>query len=315
MIIDRHASVTPHRFEAPWLRRTIGKRIGRAGRDDMLHALLLVTEVRTANRTTAAWREFHAELDREIKDAERRRDSSTWNNDQVAVGCRAAAGLLADKLWTERQGALESLTECEAITTRLSRRLGITLIDDSCDTTDARAALAALNDYLVTARQQLTTLLTEDRAALHSLAWREVRKHNRTSELTPTITQIDAMDQNAFEDAVQQRLERSGFRVTSRQSKALFVTRKGERGLVYCVTVPAAETDIPTPVREIAAAQRLAESRELSAVLIVTNQRFISQPAERYRLEANPSVELMQRTDLQRWIEWGMSLREALAED
>ncbi len=146
--------------------------MGRADRDDMLHALLLVTEVRIAHRTTVAWREFHAEIDRETKDAERRRDSSTWNNDQVAADCRAAAGTLADKLWTERQGALESLTECEAITTRFGRRLGVYLTDDSCDTTDIRAALAALNDYLVTARQQLSTLLAEDRAALHSLARR-----------------------------------------------------------------------------------------------------------------------------------------------
>lgn len=314
MIIDRHASVTPHRFETPWLRRTIGKRIGRADRDDMLHALLLVTEVRMANRITVAWREFHAELDRETKDAERRRDSSTWNNDQVAVGCRAAARLLADKLGEERLGAGESLTECEAITERLGRRMGVSLVDDSSDTTDTRAALAALNEYLVAARQQFATLLAEDRAALHSLARQEVLKRERARELAPTITQIDAMDQDAFDDAVQQKLEHSGFRVTSRQPKALLVTRKGKRGLVYCVTVPVAETDVPTQVREIAAAQRLAKSQDLSVVLVVTNQRFISRPAEKYRAEANPSVLLMQRTELQRWIEWGMPLREALAE-
>ncbi|MFE5199889.1 restriction endonuclease [Streptomyces sp. NPDC056601] len=315
MIIDRNASVTPHRFESPRLRRTIGKRLGRADRDDMLRALLLVSEVRMAGNITAAWREFYQKADREFEDAGRRRDRLSWRrSDQVAVGCCKAAGDLAAKLWGERQEAAEALEQCEQIAQGFSSRVGLNH-DGQTDLADSRAALAVLNDYLTPARQRFNALLADDCEALHSLARREERKRESAGTLRSTIEQLDSMAQEDFDDAIRQALENSGFQTSSREARVIDVTRGGGKGLVFCANVQNPASSDTTDVRAILTAQRLALSSSLAKVLVVTNQQYISRAADRLTVETSPSIRLIQRFELQQWVEWGMPLRDVLADD
>lgn len=279
----------------------------------MLRALLVVSEVRIADRITAAWRELHEALDREIHEAERRRDRLHWRqSDQVAVACCHAARELADKLWEERQGANEALAECKDITDRLSSRLGVELTGESSEVSDTRAALVVLNEGLQPARQRFDTLISNDQEALHHLAQHEERWRHSTDPGI-TLEQIDGMEQDAFDDAIKQALERSGFQASWRQARVIEVTDDGEAGLVYCANVNRPAREDLTQVRAILTAQRLARQRDLRRVMVVTNQRFISRLANRLMDKTTPSVVLVQRFALQQWLEWGMPLRDVLA--
>ncbi|MGW8355564.1 hypothetical protein [Streptomyces wedmorensis] len=113
MIIDRNAGVTPNRYQSQPLRRTIGKRIGRADRDDMLQALLWGSEVRIADDLVLAWRQFRQELERKKQEAQLRRDKTRWRLDQVAVLAHEEADKLLKKLAEEDFEAEEALAECE----------------------------------------------------------------------------------------------------------------------------------------------------------------------------------------------------------
>ncbi|MFE5095957.1 hypothetical protein ACFRCI_37850 [Streptomyces sp. NPDC056638] len=316
MIIDRNASVTPNRFESPWLRRTMGKRIGRAGRDDMLRALLWVSEVRMADGTAAAWREFHQELERELAEAKRRRDRLSWQrSDQIAADCYEAAKELADQLWEERQGAAEALKQCEDIAQGFSSRLGLDLFDEERALPDTRAALAVLNDHLPPARQRFNKLISDDQQVLHRLGKREERKRQSAGKPGLTIEQLDAAEQDEFDDAIRQALERSGFQASSREPRTIEVTSDGETGLVFCANVQHPACDETTDVRVILTAQRLATANGLRGVVVISNLRYISRAANMLCEGTTPSVRLMQRFELQRWVEWGVPLRNVLVTD
>lgn len=314
MIIDRNAGVTPNRYASARLRRAVGKRIGRASRDDMLRALLWVSEVRTAGDVTDAWRQLHQELDRELTEAERRRNQTSWkHSSQIAVACHEAAKTLAEELWCERQEAWEALQQCEDITQEFSMRLGVGCdLEEQPALPEARAALGALNDHLPPARQRFTKLLSDDRHELHRLAELEERKRQSRSRPGVTIEQLDAMEQQEFDDAVRQALEHTGLQVSSRGPRILEVSRDGAKGLVFCANTQRPARDETTHIRMIIAAQRLARTGDLARVLVISNDKYISRPAHRLCEEDTPSVVLVQRFELQRWIEWGIPLRNWL---
>lgn len=313
MIIDRNAGVTPNRYESPWLRRTVGKRIGRADRDDMLRALLWVTEVRAADNVATAWREFKRELDRESTEAGRRRGQTSWQrSEQVAVGCHEAADKLADALWQEQQEAADAAEQCEDIAQELSTWLGVTFGDEQSELPDTRAALALLNDHLLSARQRLTELMSRDQKELHRLAKLEEKKRQAASARGTTIEMLDAASQPEFDDAIRQALQRLGYQAQSREPRVLEVTRDGATGLVFCANIQRPKYDEANDVRMILTAQRLAKASGFDGVLIVSNLKYVSRPAHRLLQEAPPSVQMMQRFELQRWIEWGMPLRRGV---
>ncbi|MEU8764602.1 restriction endonuclease [Streptomyces sp. NPDC048659] len=306
MIIDRNAGVTPNRYQSPLLRRTIGRRIGRADRDDMLRALLWVNEVQMAGDLTAAWRELHSRLDRETKEAERRRDRQSWETfDQVGVGTRTAAQELADKLWSERYEALEALEECERVTEKLGECLGMDYGDEQAG---LRTVLAVLNDQLQLANERLGDLISADKAELHGWAKLEQHRRNAAVRTGVTLEQLDKMDQQEFDRAIQDALERSGFHVTSNKPAVLEVSRETETGLVICANSRNPARDQKTDIERIVDAQRLAEERGASGVLVISNLRYVSHPAHRLLQDVKPKIRLVQRFGLQQWIEWGMPL-------
>jgi hypothetical protein len=309
VIIDRTADVTPNRFESPWLRRTIGKRIGRADRDDMLCALLWVSEIDVVSDVASQWSELHKEVDRELREAERRRDRLSWQrSDQVAEGCHDVAKALADELWVERKHAADALKECETITDEFRWRLGVSLTAAE-EVTDARAAVGVLNDQLCSARCRLAELMASDRKSLHRLARLEERKRQRSAMTPPatTIEQLDMMEQSEFDDAVRNALEHEGFRVLVREPRVLEVNGPGNlHGLVFCANVQRPARDTETDVRMFLAAQRQARATGIDNLMIATNVRYVSRPALRL-LDAS-DIRLVQRSQLQRWIEWGLPL-------
>jgi hypothetical protein len=280
----------------------------------MLRALLWVSEVRTAGDVTGAWREFHQELNRELTEAERRRDRMAWQrSSQIAVACHEAAKSLAEELWCERQEAQEALQQCEGIAQEFSTRLGVGHdFEPQGAPPETRAALGVLNDYLLPARQRLTKLLSDDRHELHRLAELEERKRQSGSRPGVTIEQLDAMEQQEFDGAVRQALEHAGLQVFPRGPRILEVSRDGEKGLVFCANTQRPAQDETTHIRMIIAAQRLARASDLDRVLVVSNVRYVSRPAYRLCEEETPSVVLVQRFELQRWIEWGIPLRNGL---
>ncbi|MFG3532777.1 hypothetical protein ACGF8B_39630 [Streptomyces sp. NPDC047917] len=316
MIIDRNANVTPNRFESPWLRRTIGKRIGRANRDDMLQALIWVTEVRIADDVAQGWSELHMRLHRECTDAEKRRDRLLrQRSDQIASGCHAAASELADELREELQGAAEALMQCAAIRERFSKRLGLDLDSDGGLPPDTRAALGVLDDQLHSAKERFGALVSRDREALHRLAERE--RYKRRSASTPgrTMSHMDALNQDGFDSVIQQALECSGFQAIRRGPRVIEATRNGARSLVFCANVLYPSAHGTTGVRMILTAQRVAAADAFQRLLVISNLPFISRPADRIMEERTPSARLMQRNELQQWVEWGIPLRNVLEEN
>ncbi|MFF8604096.1 restriction endonuclease [Streptomyces sp. NPDC015232] len=300
MIIDRNAGVTPNRYESSVLRRTIGRRIGRADRDDMLRALLWVSEVRLAGDLVAAWRQLHQELDRETHEAQLRRDGQPWQWwDQVGVSSRAAAKDLTEKLSAERYEAQEALKECERVAEKLAHRLGTHHSDDLIV---LRTVLSVLNGQLQSAKKRLSDLMSTDRDELHRLAELEQRRRAGTGT---TIEQLDKMEQSDFDRVIQQALERSGFTIVTAEPKVLEVAREAFKSIVFCDHAKRPASEQATDIEAIVAAQRFALERGYSSVLVVSNLRFISHPAHRLTESSQPGVEMIQRYDLQRWIEWG----------
>ncbi|MFI8966972.1 hypothetical protein ACIGO8_33235 [Streptomyces sp. NPDC053493] len=300
MIIDRNAGVTPNRYQSAALRRTIGRRIGRADRDDMLRALLWVSEVRLAGDLVTAWRQLYQELDREMHEAQRRRDGLSWQEgDQVGVSSRAAAEDLAEKLLAERHEAQQALKECERAAEKFAHRLGT---HHSDDLTVLRTVLSVLNDQLQSAKKRLSALLSTDKDELHGLAELEQRRRAGTGT---TLEQLDQMEQSDFDRLIQQALERSGFTIVTAESKVLEVAREAFKGIVFCDHARNPASGQATDIEAIVAAQRSALDRGYSSVLVVSNLQFISHPAHRLTASSQPDVEMIQRFDLQKWIEWG----------
>ncbi|MEU9418432.1 hypothetical protein [Streptomyces sp. NPDC048272] len=308
MMIDRNAAVTPNRYESPLLRRTIGRRIGRADRDDMLRAFLWASEVRIADEVAAAWRELHEDLKREVRDAERREGRLGWKrSDQVAIDCHAAAGELLTGLREESRSAAEAVEHCAELTGEFQDCLGLDLKVRRDTLADVRIALAALNDDLPAARERFRELLNGDRTELQELADLERTRLDATG---PTLQQMDEMQQDQFDAIVRAAMERSGFQALQRAPRVIEVFRDDAKwGLVYC-----AHTHNPGPegkidVRDLATAQRLATDGDFNGVLMVSNLQYISRAGLRYIPGMTCSVKRMHRFELQQWIEWNMPLR------
>ncbi|MFF2902422.1 hypothetical protein [Streptomyces sp. NPDC057966] len=316
MIIDRNANVTPNHYESPWLRRTIGKRIGRASRDDMLRALIWVSEVRIADDAAQGWRRLLQHLHRERTDAKRRQDELAWQrSDQIGGGCYEAASRLADELKNEQQGATEALMQCEAIRERFNKRLGLDLDGEEGIPPDTRAALAVLDDQLQSAKERLDALVSRDRETLHQFAERE--RYKRQSARTPgwTIAHADALGQDEFDDVIRETFERAGILTTRLGPRAIEITKNGTTGLAFCANVQNPGPHETIDVRMILTAQRLASADNFQALLVISNLRHASRVASRIIEDRTPSARLMQRHGLQRWVEWGMPLRSALEND
>ncbi|MFB7609843.1 restriction endonuclease [Streptomyces gardneri] len=310
MIIDRNAGVTPNRYQSQPLRRTIGKRIGRADRDDMLQALLWVSEVRIADDLVLAWRRFRGQIEREKQEAQLRRDKNRWQLDQVTVLVREAADKLLKELAEEEFEAQEALAECEHALQALRNRLGNSPHYEQDRLTDLRTVLSALTEQLPMAKERLTALLATDRERLHPLAELEQLQRQAPIEAGIPLHQIDDMKQDDFEQVVRQALERSGYHVVSAAPKAFEVGREAFMGIVFCDHARNPTPSQSTGVEQIAAAHRLAAERGYGSVLVISNLRFISHPAHRLTEGREPGVEMIQRFDLQRWLEWGEPLND-----
>ncbi|MEU6621934.1 restriction endonuclease [Streptomyces litmocidini] len=310
MIIDRNAGVTPNRYQSQPLRRTIGKRIGKADRDDMLQALLWVSEVRIADDLVLAWQRFRQEIEREEQEAQLRRDKNRWELDQVAILAREAADKLLKGLAEEGFEAGEALAECEQTLQALRNRLGKSPDYEQDRLSDLRTVLSVLSDQLPLAKQRLAALLTKDRERLYPLAELEQRQRQAPIETCIPLQQIDNMKQDHFEQVVRQALERSGYRIVSAEPKAFEVARDAFNGIVFCDHARHPAPHQTTSIEQIAAAQRLAAERDYSSVLVISNLRFISHPAHRLTESREPTVEMIQRFDLQRWLEWGEPMND-----
>ncbi|MFJ3638026.1 hypothetical protein [Streptomyces sp. NPDC090112] len=287
------------------LRRTIGRRLGRSDRDDMLRALLWVSEVRMASDLAAGWRELHGTLERETTEAESRRDRLAWeDSDQVGRRTRAQAKKLADKLSDEQFEAQLALEECVRVVDKLAHRIGTEHQDDQ---QVQRVVLAVLNDQLKSANMRLGALLSEDRENLHKLA--ELEQLRRAGTGT-ALQQIDAMQLTEFRWFTQQALEREGFTCMQAGAQVLEVTRGGIKGIVFCDHIRQPPQDRMTDIEAVSTAQSLAAARGYDSVLMVSNLRFISQPAHRLSESRKPEIEMIQRFDLERWIEWGLPFNE-----
>ncbi|MFF9378885.1 hypothetical protein ACF1BB_30750 [Streptomyces griseoluteus] len=310
MIIDRNAGVTPNRYQSQPLRRTIGKRIGKADRDDMLQALLWVSEVRIADDLVLAWRQFRQKVEREKQEAQRRRDKARWQLDQVAVLTHEAADKLLEKLAEEDFEAGQALAECEQALHALRSRLGKSPRYDQDRLSDLRTVLSVLSDQLPMAKERLAALLAQDSKRLHPLAELEQRQREAPIETCIPLHQLDDMKQDDFEKAIRQALERSKYHIVSTAPKAFEIAREAFKGLVFCDHARHPAPNQCTGVEQIAAAQRLATERGYSSVLVISNLRFISHPAHRLTEGREPGVEMIQRFDLQRWLEWGEPLND-----
>ncbi|GAA2418016.1 hypothetical protein GCM10010388_00950 [Streptomyces mauvecolor] len=263
-----------------------------------------------AGDVAAAWREFHREIDREYNEAERRRERLSWQrSDQVAIGCHKIAKELADKLWGERSEAEHALVQCKAIVEEFSARLGLSINDEQSGSQDWRAALDVLSGQLVPAKQRLAKLLSKDQRKLYRLAELERRKRQVASTPVTTIEQLDAMEQHEFDDAVRRAFESDGFHAASLNPRILEISRDGVTGLVFCDHVRFPAPDAQTDVRTIVTAQRLASERDDDSIVVISNLAYISRSANRHCADSSPAIELVQRPELQQWIEWGVPLR------
>ncbi|MEU8672891.1 hypothetical protein AB0C71_39065 [Streptomyces anulatus] len=307
MIIDRHASVTPNRYEAPWLRRSIGKRLGRADRDDLLAALVWVAEVRLAEDLTEEWREFCAHLKREQEDAEKRRTLLAWkSDDQLADHSSKHASKVADTLGDEHYEAQQSLSQSKQIAREASHRLGLRPGEGDEARRETRLSLGILSAQLETARQRVDQLMSKYRRKAHTLA--ELEELQQRSTTTPTLEQLDAMTSDQFDEVIRKTFEHSGFRTKACGPRITEISRDDETRLVYSAHVQNPKVDESNDVRSMVRAQFAAEASGFDAVLTITNLKYISHPAHRYIRKTDPTVHLVQRNDLQKWIQWEMPL-------
>ncbi|MGW6857789.1 hypothetical protein [Streptomyces xanthophaeus] len=310
MMIDPNADVTPNRYESPLLRRTIGRRIGRASRDDMLRALLWASEVRIADEVSDAWHQFHQQLNRAVQEAERRQAQLSWQqNNQVVSSCRTAVTKLLEGLREDCLNAAEAAEHCTELTRQLKQCLGAAPSDRRDLLADIRIALASLHDDLPAARDRFKKLMDEDRAELHGLAILEQKRLDATG---PTLLALGRMQQDEFDAVIQRALERSGFLALHRSPRVIEVSRAGRKGLVYCANTQAPKPDGMVHLRDLVAAQRLATAGDFGTVLLVSNLPYISRAALRYIDTMSCSVEQLDSFDLQQWIEWGMPLRSVV---
>ncbi|MGW8355565.1 hypothetical protein [Streptomyces wedmorensis] len=170
---------------------------------------------------------------------------------------------------------------------------------------DLGTALSALSDQLSMAKDRLATLLAKDSMRLHPLAELEQRQRAAPTETRTPLHQIDDMKQDDFEQVIRQALEWSEYHIVSAAPKAFEVARDAFKGLVFCDHARHPALKQCPGVEQIAAAQRLAAERGYSSVLVISKLRFISHPAHRLTEGRAPAVEMIQRFDLQRWLEWG----------
>ncbi|MFH9568489.1 hypothetical protein [Streptomyces globisporus] len=310
MIIDRHASVTPNRYEASWLRRSIGKRLGRADRDDLLAALAWVTEVRLAEGLAEEWREFCAHLNREQDDAENRRNLLAWtSDDQLADHMGERASKVADALSEEHHEAKQCLNQSKQIAQAASHRLGLGPGEGNEACRETRVSLGILAAQLEAGRQRVDQLMSEYRGKAHELA--ELEALHQRSTNTPTLAQLDAMTSDQFDAVTRKRFERSGWQTKACGPRITEISRDDERQLVYSAHVQNPGENETSDVRSMVRAQFAARAAGFDAVLAITNLKYISHPAHRYNEEAGLTVELAQRNELQRWIQWEMPLESA----
>lgn len=309
VIIDRNAGVTPNRYETSSLRRTIGKRLGRADRDDVLSSFIWVAEVRLAEELTANWRDFCAQLSREMNDAETRQAKLSWqfHDDQVADRCRTYASKVADKLSDEHFEAQQALQQCHDIAEEVGGRLGLRTDRRGAPRGDTQISLGIFHDQLEAAQARVGQVMGRYRQKSHELATLE--EHQKQGTTTPTLTELDAMTSDQFDEVLRQALRRSGFQTTDRGCKITEISRGTKKELVYSAHVQKPKYRETTDLRSMVRAQHVAEAAGFDAVWAITNLKFISTPAKRHIEETAPTVRLVQRPELQRWIQWEMPLR------
>ncbi|WP_405785865.1 restriction endonuclease [Streptomyces sp. NBC_01367] len=275
----------------------------------MLRAFLWVSEVRIAVGLAREWRSFLEQVTRERTEAEHRRDSNAYRSpDQVTEVTWQVARKLVKHLGAEEFEAQHALAECEAAAGVFGSQLGKDLRLQEERLSDLRAALSGLRSQLSGAKKRLDSLLEKDRKRLRQIAEIEMLKRQASTDAGTSLHQLDQMTQQDFEQAVREATQRSGFEVVHYEPRMIEVKRGGSKGIIFCEHGRHPTRDEYTSIEQIVTAQRLASERGHSSVLVITNLRFVSHPAHRFMQGRHPKVQLVQRFELQRWIEWGVPL-------
>ncbi|MGK5546692.1 restriction endonuclease [Streptomyces sp. URMC 127] len=324
-MIDRNAGVTPSRYADSGLRKAVGELIGRADRDDMLRALILVSECRMAQDIGDAWAAHAAMLEREVKEAKRRADGTKQppgygfdTRNPVDKAAHQASNRLREELTRELREAREAHQECVSTLEKNTYILGYVPAEPASGSLlepDLLDAMAVLRDQLRSARQRVGEIMDRDRADLHDLAFQEeYRRSSAGAEAPVRLRDIDRMAPGAFADLVEQLLRRDGY-PTHRPAAAraermitanvsggpvtFFAHRvDGSRGSAMAWAAGPAG-DIGTP--DLHRMHRLAAQCTDQPLVVVTNGGF-SRPAQRYA--AQHGIGLLGRDLLLRWAEW-----------
>ncbi|MEV6774738.1 restriction endonuclease [Streptomyces syringium] len=324
-MIDRNAGVVPTHYSDPGLRKAVGELIGRADRDDLLRALILVSECRMAQDIGNAWAAHVAMLEREAAEAERRADGTKppgYGPDPrnpVDKGAHRAGTRLKEGLARELCEAREAHQECVSTLDDNTYTLGhlpVAQAPGDLQEPDLLDAMAALRDQLRTAQQRFTEIMNRDRVTLHDLALQEeYRRSSIGAEESVHLRDIDRMDPGTFAHLVELLLQRDGCQTqrpaATQAGQMIAATADGGRRLTFFArrvddprdssmgwtTGPA--SDISTT--DIHRMHRLAAQCTDDSLIVVTNGGF-SRPARRYA--AQHRIGLLGRDALLRWAQW-----------
>ncbi|MEU3529108.1 hypothetical protein AB0E62_35520 [Streptomyces sp. NPDC038707] len=292
----------------------MGWAIGQADRDDMLAILVWNAECRAVRDIRDGWKAHAERIKREMDEAETRATRGRWSTgpgSAVRRSAAAAASALKESLEPELKEAHAASSECVALYEAISGRIGKgkTLGKASRRETEN---CGPLWQFLQQAEERLAALLDQDRQRLHTLALRE---RSCTAEGSQDVAALDALDEGereAFVQMVRDLLEAEGNSLLSPDARSprmdLFRAPSGRmvgvrvmhhrfergdasRGWVWFSSVPQqAERD------------RIAAAAD--AVVLITNIDY-NHMARRFAKAHG--VILLDRTDVRRWIEWGVT--------
>ncbi|MFI7182090.1 hypothetical protein [Streptomyces anthocyanicus] len=315
MIIDRNARVVPPRYTGKEQRALMGWAIGQADRDDMLAILVWSAECRAVRDVRDGWKAHAERIKREMEEAETRAMRGRWSMGPGSAARRsvaAAASALKDSLEPELEEAQAAFRESAALYEGISGRVGKSRKIGNASHREAENC-GPLWQFLQQAEGRLAALLGEDRQRLHTLALREQSCTAGGSQDVAALDALDEGEREAFVQMVRELLEMernslspsdacpprmdlfrtpSGRIVGVRVMHHRFKRGDASRGWVWF-----------SSVAQQAQRDRIAAAAD--AVVLISNIEY-NHMARRFA-KAHGIV-LLDRTDVRRWIEWGVAL-------
>ncbi|OEJ21814.1 hypothetical protein AR457_41035 [Streptomyces agglomeratus] len=308
----------------------MGDLIAGVDRDDLLACLLWTGECRIADILCRAWTEHITTLHQERGEANHRSDGGRPafmsryyfqdTDDQVTSACRRAAAEVHEQLEKELAEANEASAESNSIRDKITANFGFDLSkrarreEDQGYTLDT---LAVLGHQLEEAKSRLAGLLARDRECLHSLALTEAFRLQAARLGTTSTADIDTMTSVAFTAFIQRLLERDGHTVSAPAEAEdpdrliLAFTASGHR-LAVIARHWDSRNHVSRPAEAVNTSmlhccRRNAVAAGVEETIVVTNGA-ITRPARRFA--AAQGIRLIDRTELQRWAEWGEPLTQ-----